>query len=274
MLLADKKNFIVDAQILNKMAKPNIAIVWFPGNNCEVETLEAVRAAGMDGKILRWNTKQELGEFDGFIVPGGWSYEDRIRAGVIAAKDPVMGIIKEEAGKGKPVLGICNGAQVLVETGMVPGLENKVQFALAPNRNPIVSGYYNTWVHLKNINNKTAFTNAFEKNELLCLPIAHGEGRFVTKDSKLAAQLIKNNQIIFQYCDEKGKVENKFPANPNGSMLNIAAISNREGNVMAIMPHAERAIWQRQIPHAIKSDRLTNNIRIFESMKRHIQSVK
>jgi len=89
------------------ITKPNIAVIWFPGNNCEIETLEAVEAAGMDGKILRWNTKENLSNYDGFVIPGGWAYEDRIRAGVIAAKDPVMNKIKEEASKGKPVLGIC-----------------------------------------------------------------------------------------------------------------------------------------------------------------------
>jgi len=141
------------------MTKPNIAVIWFPGNNCEQETLEAVNAAGMDGKILRWNTEENLSSYDGFVIPGGWAYEDRIRAGVVAAKDPVMNRIKEESSKGKPVLGICNGAQVLVETGMVPGLQDKVEFALAPNKNPLISGYYNTWIKIKNVQNKTAFTS-------------------------------------------------------------------------------------------------------------------
>src|SRR3989338_4738638 len=155
--------------------KPNIAVMYFPGNNCEEETLRAVKAAGMDGKILRWNTKENLSNYDGFIIPGGWAYEDRIRAGVIAAKDPVMNIIKEEAMKGKPVLGICNGAQVLVETAMIPGLKNKVEMALAPNKNPFVSGYYNAWVYIKSVENKarTSYTNFYDKNEILQIPIAH-----------------------------------------------------------------------------------------------------
>src|SRR3989338_5622193 len=106
------------------MAKPNIAVIWFPGNNCEAETLSAVKAAGMDGSILRWNTNEDISKYNGFVIPGGWAYEYRIRAGVIAAKDPVMKMIKEEAQKGKPVLGICNGAQVLVESGIIPGLKD------------------------------------------------------------------------------------------------------------------------------------------------------
>jgi len=252
------------------MVKPNIAVMYFPGNNCEVETLEAVKAAGMDGRILRWNTKQNLKEFNGFIIPGGWAYEDRIRAGVIAAKDPLMNLIKEEGDKGKPVLGICNGAQVLVETGMVPGLQDKVEFALAPNKNPIISGYYNAWINIKNANNKNAFTNLFLKDEILHLPVAHGEGRFVTRDKTLVKNLLKNRQIIFQYCDSKGKIEDKFPINPNGSLMNIAAVSNKEGNVMAMMPHPERAIWERQKPGHRKFDQKTNAIKLFESMKKYI----
>jgi phosphoribosylformylglycinamidine synthase len=250
--------------------KPNIAVMYFPGNNCEEETLRAVQAAGMDGKILRWNTNEDLSTYDGFVIPGGWAYEDRIRAGVIAAKDPVMNKIKQEAEKGKPVLGICNGAQVLIETGMVPGLQEKVEFALAPNKNPLISGYYNTWVHVKNISGKTAFTKFFDKNEVLCLPIAHGEGRFVTKDRSLIKRLKNNKQIIFEYCDKEGKVDEKFPINPNGSSFNIAALSNKQGNVMAIMPHPERAIWERQVPNGKKTDKKTNCLNIFESMRKYI----
>ena len=153
-------------------------------------------------------------------------------------------------------------------------LKDKVEFALAPNKNPSVSGYYNVWIHLKNINNKIAFTNSFKKNEILTLPMAHGEGRFVTKDKALIKKLQKNNQIIFKYCNKEGKIEDKFPEHPNGSMLNIAALSNARGNVMAIMPHPERAIWQRQVPNIRKTDKLTNNIKIFESMKKYIQDRK
>ena len=251
--------------------KPNIAVIYCPGNNCEEETLIAVKAAGMDGKILRWNTMENLMDFNGFIIPGGWAYEDRIRAGVIAAKDPVMSIIRHEAEKGKPVLGICNGAQVLVETGMIPGLSGKVEMALAPNKNPFVSGYYNAWVYIKSIpTKKNAFNGLFQKNEILHLPIAHGEGRFITKDKTLIKNLIKNNQIAFQYCTKDGKIEEEFPTNPNGSMMNIAAISNKKGNVMVIMQHPEWAIYERQCQNSIKSDKKTNSIRIFESMKSYI----
>ncbi len=230
--------------------KPNIAVIYFPGNNCEEESLKAVIASGMDGKIVRWNERKGIEKYDGYIIPGGWGYEDRIRAGVIMAKDPVFDIVKKEAAKGKPVLGICNGAQALVECGMIPGLKNKVEMALAPNKNPFISGYYCTWVYVKSSENKgrCAFTSFTDKEEVIPVPIAHGEGRFTTKDKELVNQLVKNKQIIFQYSTKEGKIEEKFPTNPNGAMYNIAAICNKKGNVMAMMPHPERASFISQLP--------------------------
>jgi phosphoribosylformylglycinamidine synthase len=253
---------------------PNIAVILFPGNNCEEETLRAAQAVGMNGKILRWNTTEKLSDYDGFIIPGGWAYEDRIRAGVIPAQDPIMNIIKKESEKGKPVLGICNGCQVLVETGMIPGIEDKVQMALAPNKNPIISGFYCTWVNVKNDGKKTAFNSSIETGEVIQMPIAHAEGRFVTKDKSLINQLTKNKQIIFQYCTKDGKVEDKFPTNPNGSILNIAGISNKQGNVLAMMPHPERATWLRQLPdkkNVEDMESLAPASKVFLSMREYIK---
>lgn len=265
------------------MPKPKIAVMYFPGNNCEEETRDRCIDVGMDAKIVRWNTKENLSDFDGYIIPGGFSYEDRIRAGVIAAKEKIMDKIRKEVENGKPLLGLCNGAQVLVETGLIPGLKNartksgtnsvgKVQMALAPNANPLVSGYYDAWVCIKSVNSKNnAFNQFYDKNEIIKLPVAHGEGRFTTKDKALVKQLEKNKQIAFKYCDEKGNVINKFPINPNGAVNNIAAISNKEGNIMAMMPHPERASYNWQVPDSMKNNKKTNAIKIFESMKKYIE---
>ncbi|MEK6869890.1 MAG: phosphoribosylformylglycinamidine synthase subunit PurQ, partial [Nanoarchaeota archaeon] len=136
------------------MPKPKIAVMYFPGNNCEEETKDRCIDVGMDAKIVRWNSKENLSGFNGYIIPGGFSYEDRIRAGVIAAKEKIMDKIRKEAENGKPLLGLCNGAQVLVETGLIPGLKDRVQMALAPNANPLVSGYYDAWVYIKAVNSK------------------------------------------------------------------------------------------------------------------------
>jgi len=253
------------------MKKAKIAVLYFPGNNCEEETRDRCIDVGMDAEIVRWNSKENLSNYDGFIIPGGFSYEDRIRAGVIAAKEKIMDKVEKEVKNGKLLLGICNGAQVLVETGLIPGLKKKIQMALAPNTNPLVTGYYDTWVYIKNINsNRCAFNNNYNKNEIIKVPVAHGEGRFTTKDKILIKKLMKNKQIIFQYCNNKGKIENKFPTNPNGAVNNIAAISNKEGNIMAIMPHPERASFNWQVPNVEKNNKKTNAIKIFESMKEYI----
>lgn len=264
--------------------KPNIAVVYFPGNNCEEETLKAVLAAGMEGRIVRWNERRGIEKYDGFVLPGGWGYEDRIRAGVIASKDPIFAVIRKEAENGKPVLGVCNGAQALVECGMIPGLKNKVEMALAPNKNPFVAGYYCAWVHVKNAQekNRCVFTQFTEKDEIIPIPIAHGEGRYATMDNELIGKLMKNRQIIFQYSTKDGKIESSFPTNPNGAMHNIAAICNKTGNVMAIMPHPERASFIRQLPDSVElKNKFSGSMtamedpapamNIFLSMKKYIE---
>ena len=258
------------------MPSPKIAVIMFPGTNCEQESARAVISAGMTAEIIRWNSPAKLDDYDGFVLPGGFSYEDRIRAGIIAAQESIMSDIKRQADLGKPVIGICNGAQILVESGIIPGLKNKVEMALAPNINPFVSGYYCTWVYLRSTG-KSAFNSLFSPNEIFPVPVAHGEGRFVTRDKELIETLKKNNQIIFWYCDGSGEVIEKFPINPNGSSYNIAAVSNEKGNVLAIMPHPERASFKRQIPNLVKRDiqeaeSHAEGIKVFESMKLYIES--
>lgn len=250
-----------------------IAVILFPGLNCENETKRVVDAAGMKGTIVRWNYINGLDSYDGYVIPGGWSYEDRIRAGVIAAQDPVMKIIKEETEKGKVVLGICNGCQILAESGIIPGLRQGVELALAPNKNPFVSGYYCTWVRIKNSSRKkTAFNLKMEEEEVLQIPIAHGEGRFTTVDNNVLPGLLKNDQLLFRYCNANGLFMDKFPINPNGSMINIAGIVNNKGNVLAMMPHPERAFYMRQVPgYHQMGDALGPGSKIFESIKEYLK---
>src|SRR3990167_578606 len=227
-----------------------IAIIQFPGSNCERETAMAVKRAGMEPISFLWNEKPDkLREMDGYIIVGGFSYEDRSRAGIIAALDPLMLSVKAESEKGKPVLGICNGAQILVETGLVPGLENnKVAMALTENKrianNKILgTGYYNAWVtmRLSDEYQRNAFTRHLTAKAIVNVPIAHGEGRFVMTDALLQEVKIQGLNV-FQYCDASGRIVDEFPINPNGSVDNIAAISNKAGNVMAMMPHPERTV--------------------------------
>lgn len=240
-----------------------IGLIQFPGSNCERETALAVKRAGMEPVEFLWNEPlDKLAALDGYIIVGGFSYEDRSRAGIIAALDPVIEELKIQSDYGKPVLGICNGAQILLEAGLVPGFkENTLPIALSENKrildNKIVGrGFYNAWTHIRlsSQHQHNAFTRHLSTKELIHLPIAHAEGRFLMPDS-LLKKLEQDGLNLFQYCDKEGQVLNYFPINPNGSSGNLAAISNKAGNVMAMMPHPERT---------------TNGDPIFTSMREYI----
>ena len=226
----------------------NIGVIQFPGSNTERETGLAIKRSNMKPVEVMWNADSQIVQnCDGFIITGGFSFEDRSRAGVVASLDPIMDILKEEAAKGKPIFGICNGAQILVESGLVPGVEkNQTSIALTDNKriqngHVVGTGYYNTWAHLKVSvpPESTAFTRHLNSKEIIYIPFAHAEGRFIVPD-KLLNELINNNQSVFRYCDDSGEVSSQFPTNPNGSDYNLAAVSNPSGNVLAMMPHPER----------------------------------
>ena len=225
-----------------------IGIIQFPGSNTERETIMAVRRAGMEPVEILWNeSADKIHACDGYIIVGGFSFEDRSRAGVIAALEPIMKPIQVEAEAGKPVLGICNGAQVLVETGLVPGLEGyRPGLALTDNRrikdgHIMGTGYYNAWTNLQLSvpAKRCAFTRHLNIGDWITIPLAHAEGRFVTNDDILQ-DLIDNDQTVFRYCDNRGNILPEFPVNPNGSLYNLAAVCNGAGNVMSLMPHPER----------------------------------
>jgi phosphoribosylformylglycinamidine synthase I len=227
-----------------------IAVVQFPGSNCERETMLAIKRADMEPHEFSWNeSREKLKTMDGYVIVGGFSYEDRSRAGIIAALDPVMQALREQSEKGKPILGICNGAQILVETGLVPGLENnKLGLALTENKRVahgkiLGTGYYNAWVHMRLTEEyqRNAFTRHLTPKNILQVPVAHGEGRFVMTTA-LWQEIQHQGLHVFQYCDAEGQIIDHFPVNPNGSLNNIAAISNKAGNVMAMMPHPERTL--------------------------------
>lgn len=243
---------------------PKVAIIQFPGSNTERETIMACERVGLTPIEFLWNEDpKKLSSFDGYIIVGGFSYEDRSRSGVIASLEPIIDQLKIESVKGKAVLGICNGAQILVESGLIPGFKDyALGVALTDNKriknNHIVGvGYYNTWSDLKmDIRpNRCAFTRHLKKEELINIPLAHGEGRFIMSDEVLK-DLVKNEQAVFRYCNKQGEILDEFPVNPNGSLYNIAALCNSKGNVMAIMPHPERT---------------KNGDPIFSSLKEYIQ---
>lgn len=228
---------------------PRAAIIQFPGVNCEYESARALATAGAAPTILRWNEAPErLPDFDLFLLPGGFSYQDRIRAGAVAAKERVLDALFDQASAGKPVLGICNGAQVLVEAGFVPGLASgAVEMALAPNRMPGRSGYFADWSQLR-VAAATPSWLAPLAGQVLPIPFAHGEGRFTSRRAGLFEALAAAGQIVLRYTGPQGEPAAGWPANPNGSALDAAGICNPAGNVLAIMPHPERAAHLGQVP--------------------------
>jgi phosphoribosylformylglycinamidine synthase len=216
-----------------------VAVVLFPGMNCEHETRRALASVGCEVEIVRANEPQRLDAFDGFVLPGGFSYEDRIRAGVVAANLPVMETIARAAEAGRPVAGICNGAQVLLEAGLVPGLDpGHVEMALALNDSGKRVGYYCDW--------RWVTGDLFD--EPVPLPFAHAEGRFVSASEDVRRAVLERGLVAARYCEPDGTVAPGWPVNPNGAWENAAAVTNPEGHVIAIMPHPERANWAFQVP--------------------------
>ena len=193
-------------------------VVVFPGSNCDHDCFYVLNnMLNQDVKYI-WHKDIEVGNVDCIVLPGGFSYGDYLRTGAIARFSPIMQGVIDFAKKGGLVIGICNGFQILLEAGLLPG-------AMLRNKN---LHFICKYVHIKLLNNNTPFTNLYKKDEVLKIPIAHNEGNYYI-DEKGLKTLKENNQIVFQYC-----------ANPNGAVDNIAGIVNREGNVLGMMPHPER----------------------------------
>jgi len=236
-----------------------IAVLQFPGSNCESETARALENVRLNAEVFRWNQNPaSLKQYDGVIVPGGFSYEDRVRAGVIASKEALFDVLAELGEAGKPILGICNGAQILLESGLLPGLNpGKVEMALAYNyityQNKVVRrGHHCGWVNLRYEQqpDRTPFTHLMQTGLAFPITVSHGEGRFTSNDPQMLDTLESNKQILWRYCTDEGETSSGLPVNPNGSLSNIAGICNPKGNITALMPHPERSYYLRQIPSA------------------------
>jgi phosphoribosylformylglycinamidine synthase subunit PurQ / glutaminase len=210
-----------------------IAVVRFPGSNCDQDCLRALQdGLDVDAEYL-WHKETSVAGYDAIVLPGGFSYGDYLRCGAIAAFSPVMAAVIAAASQGTPVFGICNGFQVLCETGLLRG-------ALIRNRSLL---FLCQPVVLKVENNATPFTRLLAEESLLRMPIAHGEGAFYA-DEQTLAELEDNGQVVFRYVDEKGEATPE--ANPNGSLNNIAGVCNPAGNVVGMMPHPDRS-WDRRL---------------------------
>jgi phosphoribosylformylglycinamidine synthase len=235
------------------MRSKQAAVIRFPGVNCEAETARALRGLGLETDIVLWNSGEDLlGRYGGFVLPGGFSYQDRVRAGAIASRERVLGRLAEAGAAGLPILGICNGAQILVEAGLVPGLApDAVEAALAPNRMPHRTGYHCDWVYLVHSGRGSFLARLLGEGETFPVPVAHAEGRFVSAREGLFEELLARGQIPLRYATPDGAPAAEPPHCPNGSALGAAALSNPAGNVVAMMPHPERAAYLHHVPDGL-----------------------
>jgi phosphoribosylformylglycinamidine synthase I len=203
-----------------------VAVIQFGGSNCDRDTVQALSATGIDAELV-WHRDGLPADTSGIVLPGGFSYGDYLRAGAMAARSPIMAEVREQAGQGTPVLGICNGAQIGCESSLTPG-------AFTTNES---ARFQCERVSLRVENADTPWTAAYDEGEVVEFPIAHGEGRFEIEDERLD-ELEADERIIFRYCDAEGTVTDD--TNPNGSKHNVAGVTGENDHVAVMMPHPER----------------------------------
>jgi phosphoribosylformylglycinamidine synthase subunit PurQ / glutaminase len=206
---------------------PRFAVIVFPGSNCDHDCHYVLSEVFNQDCDLVWHEETDLNNYDCIVIPGGFSYGDYLRTGAIARFSPVMNYVIEFAESGKPVIGICNGFQILVESGLLPGgfiRNSSLKFVCK-------------WVYVKVVNTSTPFTGMCKKDDILRIPVANGEGNYFIAQSDLE-QYINNSQIVLRYCSPEGEITDSD--NPNGSTYNIAGMCNEKGNVLGMMPHPER----------------------------------
>lgn len=211
------------------MSKTKFGVVVFPGSNCDHDAYHAAKHVMNEDARFIWHKDSTIGDVDVIILPGGFSYGDYLRTGAIARFSPVMKEVVRFANGGGTVIGICNGFQILLEAGLLPGVmlrNSSLKFVCK-------------FVYVKVENPSTRFTNACEQGDVLKIPVAHGDGNYFADNDTIAA-LQDGDQIVFRYCSSSGGIDDN--ANPNGSLRNIAGIINKGGNVLGMMPHPERAV--------------------------------
>lgn len=256
------------------MGKPKVCVLRTAGTNCDRETAFAFLKAGALAEFIHINRllqrQNRLNDYQILAIPGGFTYGDDIAAGKILANElrfKLIDDIKRFIQNGKLIIGICNGFQVLVKSGLLPGNNGLIQEAsLIINDS---GKFEDRWVYLK----KSKIPNPKSKNkcvwtkdlpEIIYLPVAHGEGKFITKDKSVLERLKVNGQVVFQYCDEKGKFTG-YSFNPNGSIDNIASICDATGRILGLMPHPERHIQVSQHPRWPRTSRACDGLAIIRN---------
>ena len=227
--------------------------------NCDAETQRAFRELGVQAETVQVSDlikRHNLLDYNVLVFPGGFSFGDYVRSGVMFARHLSAQLSKEIemfVDEGRPILGICNGFQILVEYGLLPGFEGISAYPEATLTTNEPQGFKCQWVYLRQENRgKCVFTNKIPAGKAIRLPIAHGEGRLLfpkEKEQAVLNRLVDEDMLVFRYCTKDGKTaDGKYPANPNGSFYDIAGICNREGNIFGLMPHPERAMYWWQQP--------------------------
>jgi len=265
--------------------KVKVCILRVAGTNCDAETKRAFEDLGVNAEIVHFSRlvkEKSLFDYSALVFPGGFSYGDYVRAGAILAKRTLAKLgsdmekfIEEE----RLILGICNGFQVLVEMGLLPGFEGISQHTEACLATNIPIGYHCNWVHIRHENSgKCIFTSKIPKGKVIRIPVAHAEGRFIfskEKEKQFLKRLYDDDQLVFRYCNEKSEyAENKFPLNPNGAFHDIAGICDSTGRIFGLMPHPERAYYGWQLPDWTRKEKIPvygDGKLIFQSMVEYLE---
>jgi len=242
-----------------KRAEIRICVLRVGGTNCDAETARSFTELGVRAEVVHVSEmikRKSMLDYDALVFPGGFSYGDYVRAGAIWAKWMLARLGKDLnafVDENRPILGICNGFQVLVEAGLLPGFEGASQVPEAALATNVPPGYNCRWISVRHESNgKCVFTSKIQKGKTLRVPVAHAEGRFVfakEKERRYLEKLIEKDQLVFRYCEKDGAyADGSFPANPNGSFYDIAGICNFDGTIFGLMPHPERAFYWWQQP--------------------------
>ena len=263
----------------------SVCIVRVGGTNCDAETKRAFDELGVRADLVHMNElvkKGNLLNYSALVIPGGFSYGDYIRAGAILAKetsvklgDDLKKFVKDE----RPILGICNGFQVLVETSLLPGFQGVSKYPQAALATNIPIGYRCCWVRIKHESSGNCiFTGKIPEGKVLRMPVAHTEGRFVfskEREKDYLEKLYDNNQLVFRYCSETGEyADGSYPTNPNGAFHDIAGICSPSGTIFGLMPHPERAYYGWQLPDWTRRETISrygDGRLVFESMVKYLK---